>query len=80
MDLMDKILEGYFYRPSPAEDPKTGRVFHVSTGSGGARNLIQAGRDMGFPDEAMQHTIEVFFDRKWHKLSDVTINENKYER
>jgi len=69
----DKILEGYFYRNAPFKD---GHNLQLSTGSGGALNLIKAYKDEGLSDEAIEEIIGVLVDiNTWVRLSMLEVKE-----
>lgn len=73
--IEDKVLSGYWYRNTPIDNGIT-----LSTGKGGALELIKAYRETGIPEETIGEFIQVLTDNNgWVRLSDITIMKVEHE-
>lgn len=78
-NLDDKIIDGYSYRNTPFDTSSEERQVRITTGTHGARLMIEEFRAVGFPDELIEVVIQVYFEGKWILLSDLIIKDNKIE-
>lgn len=73
--LMEKILEGYFYRIGG-----TPGTMIVTTGSQGARDFITMSRSLKLSDSIIADNIEVFTHGQYFKLNQIKIQNNGIEK